>query len=78
MSSKLEVVSVDLWANQSKPAVAISADVLALGRQWVQVCVEQGGVIQAWFSKVDEKTKHSLDCGLAGGYFASPILSSKP
>ncbi len=55
MSSKLEVVSVDLWANQSKPAVAISADVLALGRQWVQACVEQGGVIQAWFSKVDEK-----------------------
>jgi HD-GYP domain-containing protein (c-di-GMP phosphodiesterase class II) len=55
MSSKLEVTSVDLRSNQSKPAVAISADVLALGRQWVRACVEQGGATQAWFSKVDEK-----------------------
>ena len=55
MASKLEVTSVDLWSNQSKPAVAISADVLALGRQWVRACVEQGGATQAWFAKVDEK-----------------------
>ena len=55
MSSKLEVTSIDLWSNQSKPAVAISADVLALGRQWVRACVEQGGATQAWFSKVDDK-----------------------
>jgi HD-GYP domain-containing protein (c-di-GMP phosphodiesterase class II) len=54
MASKLEVTSVDLRSNQKKPAVAISADVLALGRQWVRACVEQGGATQAWFGKVDE------------------------
>ncbi len=55
MPLKLEVTSVDLWSDQKKPAVAISADVLALGRQWVRACVEQGGATQAWFAKVDEK-----------------------
>jgi HD-GYP domain-containing protein (c-di-GMP phosphodiesterase class II) len=55
MSSELEGPSVDLRLNRIKPAVAISADVLALGSQWVQACVEQGGATQAWFSRVDEK-----------------------
>ena len=54
MASKLEVTSVDLRSNQKEAAVAISAGVLALGRQWVQACVEQGGATQAWFGKVDE------------------------
>ena len=55
MTSKFEVTSVDLWSDKKKPAVAISADILALGRQWVRACVEQGGVVQAWFAKVEEK-----------------------
>ena len=55
MTSELEGPSVDLRLDQNRPAVGISADILALGWQWVRACVEQGGAEQAWFSKVDEK-----------------------
>jgi HD-GYP domain-containing protein (c-di-GMP phosphodiesterase class II) len=46
---------VELQLNQKKSAVEISAEILALGNQLVRTCVEQGGAIQAWFSRVDGK-----------------------
>lgn len=55
MSFKLEGPKVDLQLHPNQSAVEISADILALGNRLVRNCVEQGGAIQAWFSRVDDK-----------------------
>lgn len=46
---------VDWFLMQNKSAESLSADILALGSNWVRICVEKGGCSQAWFAQVNDE-----------------------
>lgn len=44
----------DELSKQTDQMVGISSDILALGKRLARICMEQGGVSQAWIAHVDE------------------------
>lgn len=44
----------DELSKQTDLALGVTSDILALGRRWTRICVELGGVSQAWIAHVDQ------------------------
>lgn len=47
--------STDELSKQTDQSLRISSDILALGKRLARICMEQGGVSQAWIAHVDEE-----------------------
>ena len=47
-------LSIDALSKQTDQALRISSDVTALGKRWTRICVELGGVSQAWMAHVGQ------------------------
>jgi HD-GYP domain-containing protein (c-di-GMP phosphodiesterase class II) len=54
MLSHFRGPTTDAPSKQPDPALRISSDILALGKRWTRICVEMGGVSQAWIAQVNE------------------------
>jgi HD-GYP domain-containing protein (c-di-GMP phosphodiesterase class II) len=44
----------DELSKQTAQALGISSEIVALGERWTRICVEMGGVSQAWIAHVDQ------------------------
>lgn len=47
--------STDELSKYADQTLRISSEILALGERWARICVEQGGVSQAWIAHINEE-----------------------